>query len=113
MDVGPSRERQQVIQQINRGRITRQQDDGGELQKQMYGGGAVPNPMTMILRVVDTLELTGPQADSIATMNRRYVISLDSIWSPVAKYLAALPDSYNKDEAYSGISARAKRRSTC
>jgi hypothetical protein len=34
-------------------------------------------------------------------MNRRYVISLDSIWSPVAKYLAALPDSYNKDEAYS------------
>jgi len=34
-------------------------------------------------------------------MNRRYVVSLDSIWSPVAKYLAALPDSYNKDEAYS------------
>jgi hypothetical protein len=34
-------------------------------------------------------------------MNRRYVISLDSIWSPVAKYLAALPDNYNKDEAYS------------
>ncbi|HMI55739.1 MAG TPA: hypothetical protein VK494_06105, partial [Gemmatimonadaceae bacterium] len=43
----------------------------------------------------------GPQADSIATMNRRYVIRLDSIWSPVAKYLAALPDNYNKDEAYS------------
>jgi hypothetical protein len=28
------------------------------------------------------------------------VVSLDSIWSPVAKYLAALPDNYNKDEAY-------------
>jgi len=28
-------------------------------------------------------------------------VSLDSIWSPVAKYLAALPDKYNRDEAYS------------
>src|SRR6202007_964525 len=58
-------------------------------------------PVAPILRQADTLNLTGPQADSIATMNRRYVVSLDSIWSPVAKYLAGLPDNYNKDEAYS------------
>jgi hypothetical protein len=69
--------------------------------KAIYGSGGIPNPLSTILRQADTLELTGPQADSIATMNRRYVISLDSIWSPVAKYLAALPDNYDKNEAYS------------
>jgi hypothetical protein len=69
--------------------------------KAMYGsGGGIPNPLSTILRQADTLGLTGPQADSIASMNRRYVVTLDSIWSPVAKYLAALPDKYNKDEAY-------------
>jgi hypothetical protein len=69
--------------------------------KAIYGSGGIPNPLAAILRQADTLGLSGAQADSIATMNRRYVISLDSIWSPVAKYLAALPDKYNKDEAYS------------
>src|SRR5438094_10600353 len=68
--------------------------------KAIYGSGGIPNPLSTILRQADTLGLSGPQADSIATMNRRYVVSLDSIWSPVAKYLAALPDKYNKDEAY-------------
>jgi hypothetical protein len=33
-------------------------------------------------------------------MNRWYTIRLDSIWSPVAKYLAALPDQYDHDDAY-------------
>ncbi|HEV7387361.1 MAG TPA: hypothetical protein VGN73_01995, partial [Gemmatimonadaceae bacterium] len=68
--------------------------------KAIYGSGGIPNPLAGILRQADTLELTGPQADSIATMNRRYVVSLDSIWTPVARYLAALPDDYNKSEAY-------------
>ena len=58
------------------------------------------NPLSTILRQADTLELSGAQADSIATLNRTYVIRLDSIWSPVTKYLAALPDNYNRDDAY-------------
>ena len=33
-------------------------------------------------------------------LNRSYTITLDSIWSPVAKYLAALPERYDQDEAY-------------
>jgi hypothetical protein len=69
--------------------------------KAIYGsGGGIVNPLATILREADTLELTGPQADSIATLNRSYVVRLDSIWSPVAKYLAALPDKYDHDEAY-------------
>jgi hypothetical protein len=68
--------------------------------KMMLGQGGIPNPMAQILRQQDTLKLTGPQADSIATLNRWYTIRVDSIWSPVAKYLAGLPDRYDDDEAY-------------
>jgi len=53
-----------------------------------------------MLRSMDTLGLLGWQADSIASMNRRYTIRLDSIWSPVARYLAALPERYDQSEAY-------------
>jgi Carboxypeptidase regulatory-like domain len=100
-DLGPTRERQALTQQLDRGRTLRGTKAPEPMLKAIYGSGGIPNPLSAILRQADTLQLTGPQADSIATMNRRYVISLDSIWSPVAKYLAALPDSYNKDEAYS------------
>jgi hypothetical protein len=100
-DLGPTRERQALTQQLDRGRTLRGNKAPEPMLKAIYGGGGIPNPLSTILRQADTLELTGPQADSIATMNRRYVVSLDSIWSPVAKYLAALPDNYNKDEAYS------------
>ena len=56
--------------------------------------------MAQILRQADTLELTGQQADSIASMNRGYTIRLDSIWTPAAKKLADLPDQYDQGEAY-------------
>jgi len=99
-DLGPTRERQLLTQQLDRGRTLRGTKAPEQVLRAIYGSGGIPNPLATILRQADTLELTGPQADSIATMNRRYVISLDSVWSPVAKYLAALPDNYNKDEAY-------------
>jgi hypothetical protein len=99
-DLGPTRERQALTQQLDRGRSLRGTKAPEPMLKAIYGSGGIPNPLSTILRQADTLQLTGPQADSIATMNRRYVISLDSIWAPVAKYLAALPDSYNKNEAY-------------
>jgi hypothetical protein len=100
-DLGPTRERQALTQQLDRGRSTRGTKVPEPLIKAIYGsGGGIMNPLSTILRQADTLELTGPQADSIATLNRWYVIRLDSIWSPVAKYLAALPDNYDRDQAY-------------
>jgi NitT/TauT family transport system substrate-binding protein len=60
------------------------------------------NPIEQILRQADTLKLTAPQADSVATVNRWYKIRLDSIWSPVAKVLGNLPADFvavNKDYA--------------
>ena len=101
-DLGPTRERQALTQQLDRGRTLRGNRTTEPMLRAIYGsGGGIPNPLATILRSADTLGLTGMQADSVASMNRRYLIKLDSIWSPVAKYLAALPDKYNKDEAYS------------
>ncbi len=99
-DLGPTRERQALTQQLDRGRTLKGNKAPEPMLKAIYGSGGIPNPLSTILRQADTLGLSGPQADSIASMNRRYVISLDSIWSPVAKYLAALPDKYDKDDAY-------------
>jgi len=99
-DLGPTRERQALTQQLDRGRTLKGNKAPEPMLKAIYGSGGIPNPLSTILRQADTLGLTGPQADSIATMNRRYVVNLDSIWSPVAKYLAALPDKYDKDDAY-------------
>jgi hypothetical protein len=65
-----------------------------------YGSGGVMNPMAQILRQADTLELTPVQADSVAVLNRNYTIKLDSIWSPVVKFLALLPEHYDQGDAY-------------
>jgi hypothetical protein len=100
VDVGPSRERQTLTQQLDRGRRTPGQRANEAMLKAMYGNGGVLNPMAQLLRQSDTLELTGPQADSLATMNRAYTIRLDSIWSGVARYLAGMPDEYDQGEAY-------------
>jgi hypothetical protein len=100
-DLGPTRERQALTQQLDRGRTLRGNKAPEPMLRAMYGSGGIPNPLSTILRQADTLGLSGMQADSIASMNRRYVVKLDSIWSPVTKYLATLPDKYNKDEAYS------------
>jgi hypothetical protein len=100
-DLGPTRERQALTQQLDRGRTTRGTKAPEPMIRAIYGSsGGVINPLSTILRQADTLGLTGPQADSIATLNRWYVVHLDSIWSPVAKYLASLPDHYDHDEAY-------------
>jgi hypothetical protein len=100
IDVGPSRERQVLTQQLDRGRRTQGDKAAEALLKAQYGSGGIINPMAQLLRQSDTLQLTGPQADSLATLNRWYVIRLDSIWTPVAKYLATLPREYDQGEAY-------------
>jgi hypothetical protein len=100
VDVGPSRERQQLTQMLDRGRKQPGQKIPEQVLRAQYGSGGLLNPMAQLLRSMDTLGLVGWQADSIATLNRRYTIRLDSIWSPVTRYLAALPEHYDQGEAY-------------
>src|SRR6185369_15849372 len=64
-----------------------------------------PNPFEQMLRQQDSLGLSNDVADSIALLNKAYGRIIDSIWTPVAKYLASLPDKYDLDEAYDRVSA--------
>jgi hypothetical protein len=99
-DVGPTRERQMLTQQLDRGRKTQGNKAPELMLRAMFGNGGIPNPMASLLRDQDTLHLTSVQADSIATMNRKYIIKLDALWSPIVRDFAVLPDSFEHEEAY-------------
>jgi hypothetical protein len=99
IDLGPTRERQNLEQQLRPGRI----DSGTKYPASLFRTSAtssVLNPMSTILRSQDTLRLSSMQADSIASMNRRYLYQSDSLWAPASQYLAALPTEYDNDDAY-------------
>jgi hypothetical protein len=100
LDVGPTRERQMLTQQLDRGRRTQGRKAPEMMLRAMFGNGGIPNPMAAILREQDTLKLTSAQADSIATLNRQYIIKLDGIWTPIVREFSALPDTYDHDEIY-------------
>jgi hypothetical protein len=109
-DTAPTRERQTLTQTLDRGRTTDGSRIPEQFLKQVYGTNAIFNPLPAILRQADSLHLTGAQADSIATLNRWYTIRIDSIWSPIAKHLAALPSKYDHNAAYNEY--RAAREAT-
>jgi hypothetical protein len=99
IDLGPTRERQSVEQWVGAGRTR----PGARMPAAFFrnsGPNSVPNPLAVILRQQDTLQLTAGQADSIAVMNRRYTYRSDSLWAPVGQYLGSLGNAFNLDEAY-------------
>ncbi len=100
-DLGPARERQLLTQQLDRGRRLAGQKVSESMLNMMYGAGGVTiNPLAMILRQTDSLHLTSAQGDSLATMNRAYLITLNRLWAPVIKELAGVTDNYSHDQAY-------------
>ncbi len=99
IDVGPTRERQQILQTLDRGR-TREGTKPNLQQLRGIVAAGIVNPMQQILVQADSLKLTRRQADSLATLNRRYVLGADSLWTPLARELAELPDRYNHDQVY-------------
>ena len=93
VDLGPTRERQMLSQQF--GYALKETDRRStESSFRQMGSSGISNPMTTILRSQDSLRLTALQADSIASMNRRYAYRTDSLWTPVARRFAGLDSSY-------------------
>lgn len=100
-DLGPARERTLLTQQLDRGRRLAGQKASEAMLNAMYGAGGVTiNPMAMILRQTDSLHLTSAQGDSLATINRAYLIKLNRMWAPVIRELAGLSDNFSHDQAY-------------
>ena len=109
VDVGPTRERQSLLQTLDRGRTTSGLKATEPLLRLLYAGGGLVNPLATMLRQADTLKLSQEQADSIAVLNQKYSLRLDSIWTPIAKYLGDLPDSYDRADAYAHYKAGRER----
>jgi hypothetical protein len=99
IDLGPTRERQNLEQSLGAGR-TRQGSRMQESGFRSMGVNSFPNPMTAILRQQDSLGLTSTQADSIAAMNRRYTYRSDSLWAQIGRDFAKLPARFDESEAY-------------
>src|SRR6185295_16880092 len=59
VDVGPTREKQTLIQQLDRGRRTPGTKFNEAALRALYSSGGVFNPIAAILRVADSLALTG------------------------------------------------------
>ena len=102
IDVGPERERQDLFLRLRSGRGGRGNKLNENQIKQQFER-TYPNPFEQMLRQQDSLGLSNDVADSIAILNKTYGKVIDSIWTPVAKYLAALPDKYDLDEAYDRV----------
>lgn len=100
IDVGLPRERQLLTRSLNQGRVREGAKATDQELRGMSGALIPPNPMALALQQADSLDLTRKQADSLAVLNRAYTIRLDSIWTSVAKFLATLPDGYDRADAY-------------
>ena len=106
LDIGPTRERQLLTRALDMGRGRPGTKQSAEAMK-LLGTTAIPNPMAMILQQADSLRLTRVQADSLASLSRKFAVYVDSVWTPVANYLQALPEDYDSDAAYGRyVSAR-------
>jgi hypothetical protein len=102
IDVGPERERQDLFLRLRNGRGGKGNKLNETQIKQQYMR-TYPNPFEQMLRQQDSLGLSNDVADSIAILNKAYGKVIDSVWTPVAKYLAGLPDTYDLGEAYDRV----------
>jgi hypothetical protein len=91
LDVGPERERQDLFLRLRSGRSGKGNKLNETQIKQQYTR-TYPNPFEQMLRQQDSLKLSNDVADSIAILNKTYGKAIDSIWTPVSKYLAGLPE---------------------
>jgi hypothetical protein len=108
IDIGVPRERQLLTQRLNLGRRD-SSVKATAVTLAGFGLQSIPNPMRLILAQSDSLHLTRAQADSLADLSKTFASFADSVWMPVGRYLAALPDYYSTGDAFARYS-RARER---
>ena len=69
-DIGPTREKQLLTQQLDRGRRATAYEAPEIISPRNLQQRRIANPLATILRQQDSLKLTRAQADSLATLNR-------------------------------------------
>jgi hypothetical protein len=83
--------------QLNRGR-SQPGVRMSESALKSYVTSTITNPMARILQTAEQINLSRRQADSLATLSRGFTLVLDSIWTPVARYMGGLDSTYRDSE---------------
>jgi len=100
IDVGRPTEEQQVDRWLKPGRDGRRgaKADAQDLRRRYERN--VPDLYGLVLQQSDSLLLSREQAEGLQKARAAYRVRLDSVWTTLANYLAALPDKYEPHDAY-------------
>ena len=98
-NIGPAYPLQQLARLVSAGRGGRPGPrlDAAALKKRYSRG--VPDPYNEILEESDSLLLTAEQENAIEAAQADYQHGIDSVWTPLVDYLAALGDTFDAKEA--------------
>ena len=98
-NIGPAFPMQQLARLVSAGRAGHPGPrlDAAALKKRY--ARSVPNPYNAILEQSDSLLLTAEQEKAIESAQADYLRGIDSVWTPLVDYLAALGDTFNAKEA--------------
>jgi hypothetical protein len=98
LNVGRPASEQQLVRWVDPGRSRPGTKLGVVDLKKRYLT-SVPNPYPAVLQLADSLLLSRDQVDSLRATSAAYSARVDSMWTSLAEYLAALPASYDRAEA--------------
>ena len=99
LEVGRSIGQQQLNHWINPGRAGRKGPKLSVKDLVRRYTRNVPNPYSDILEESDSLLLSRDQAEALAKADTTYRQRMDSVWSALSEYLAALPDDFDSADA--------------
>ena len=109
---GPTPEQQGLERQLSQGRTRKGEKLSAEQLKRQFVRGA-GGPVTTLLQpqVRDSLRLTPEQVTALGQLTQRHTAAVDSIYAPVAEYLAGLGEKYDVRTAMARVT-EARDRST-
>ncbi len=99
---GPTPERQQLANELARGRTRDGERMTAEQLRARYIR-SVAGPLPALMSAADSLGLTAGQRDSLLELAKRHAAVVDSIYTPLAEYLAGLGKEYDLGAAASRV----------
>jgi hypothetical protein len=98
IDLGPDPQKQQIRQTLAPGR----NGVGSRLSAtaiKAYYARTVLNPVSLILNLRDSLQLTKAQVDTLTVVNDLFTVASDTVWGALGTYLESQPDHYDLGQA--------------
>ena len=98
IDLGPDPQKQQMRQLLTPGRNGPGSRLPAAVIKARYAR-SILNPVSVILQLRDSLQLTKAQVDTLIVTNDQFVIASDTVWGSLATFLESQPERYDLSQA--------------